>query len=645
VADVAETIHDLERTIDVTALLRLWQGHDEAAWCADARIYRAAAEHLLRAGEPLVAYDVIAEGLGHFATDRRLRQLQALALARSGAAERAIVALTALADEPNQLPGELEETFGILGRVHKDIAERLPAGKRVRELALASDAYRRAYAVSKGWYSGINAATLALLAGDRDAARTLAREVREAALLDAEAARAGGTDAYWALATVAEAAFVSGDEPGAADWYRRAVAEGKRRFGDLASTRRNAHLIAEALGHGSAILVDALRMPRVGVLISLVGDPGAQAAADSPVMRRVAQDLERRVADRDIAIGFSSAGAGPEVLFLDAVANRGGNTHVVLPYAVDEFVADRVTDASTDSWRSRFDHAMARADEVVIATDHRFAHGTTLHEYADLLLVGLARTQALALGAELVPFILSGEQPAPDGLGAVLDALQRDGVGPQWLDPSHVVHSAIAAGPARPDVRASAEASRDWGDDTRILGILFADVVHSSDLTDAQQPLMVEHFLGAIGNLTRRSRHRPFWTNTWGDGMYFVFETVGDAGCFALELRDLVTETDWVRVGLRRGLTLRIGLHAGPIFSYVDPITGYRNFTGRHTIRGARIEPVTLPGQVYASREFAALAAAMGQDAFACTPVGRVTLAKHAAVSPLFVVEWRPATG
>lgn len=47
------------------------------------------AENFLRQGEPLLAHDVVSEALAKSQDDVRLRQLQGLALARSGATERA----------------------------------------------------------------------------------------------------------------------------------------------------------------------------------------------------------------------------------------------------------------------------------------------------------------------------------------------------------------------------------------------------------------------------------------------------------------------------------------------------------------------------------------------------------------------------
>ena len=71
---------------------------------------------------------------------------------------------------------------------------------------------------------------------------------------------------------------------------------------------------------------------------------------------------------------------------------------------------------------------------------------------------------------------------------------------------------------------------------------------------------------------------------------------------------------------------LRTGLHAGPAFTCVDPVTERRNYFGTHVSRAARIEPITPAGEVYASAAFAALARADEVREFRCEYVGRTPL-------------------
>jgi len=128
--------------------------------------------------------------------------------------------------------------------------------------------------------------------------------------------------------------------------------------------------------------------------------------------------------------------------------------------------------------------------------------------------------------------------------------------------------------------------------------------------------------------------------NTWGDGLFFVFADVGSAGRFALELRDRVKATRWKARGLPE-LDLRIGLHAGPVYGCIDPVTERRNYIGSHVSRAARIEPVTPPGNVYASQPFAALAAAERGLEFKCDYVGQTAMAKKYGTFPTYVVRYR----
>jgi class 3 adenylate cyclase len=157
-------------------------------------------------------------------------------------------------------------------------------------------------------------------------------------------------------------------------------------------------------------------------------------------------------------------------------------------------------------------------------------------------------------------------------------------------------------------------------------------------LSEAEVPRFVEHFLGAIRRLSEKFAESVLAKNTWGDGLYFVFSDIGVAGNFALELANLAAKTKWQEQGLRPELNLRIGLHAGPVYEFDDPITARRSYSGTHVSRAARIEPITPPGQVYASEAFAALAAAQRTNSFTCDYVGQTLMAKGYGTLPTYHV-------
>jgi class 3 adenylate cyclase len=172
----------------------------------------------------------------------------------------------------------------------------------------------------------------------------------------------------------------------------------------------------------------------------------------------------------------------------------------------------------------------------------------------------------------------------------------------------------------------------------RIVAILFADAVGFSKLAESEVPRFVQYFLGAIAHLSETFSESIIARNTWGDGLYFVFSDVDVAGDFALQLADLAAKTKWEEKGLRSELNLRIALHAGPVYEFDDPITGSRSYSGTHVSRAARLEPITPPGQVYASEAFAALAAAQRTHNCTCDYVGQTPMAKGYGTLPVYHV-------
>jgi class 3 adenylate cyclase len=262
-------------------------------------------------------------------------------------------------------------------------------------------------------------------------------------------------------------------------------------------------------------------------------------------------------------------------------------------------------------------------------------------------LYGLADIRARQLETDLVPLAVWDQRPGdgPGGTASAVEHWHKLGLDVQVIDVAQMlkrsgvrVRSAAEERPKekkKNTVAASAHPSplrKGEGTPhslpTRIMAMLFADAVNFSKLTEQQIPLFLKHFLGAIGRLISTSPHAPSIKNTWGDGLYFVFADVRDAGLFALELCELMVSTDWSRRGLPKAISLRIALHAGPVYACVDPVTEQPSYTGTHVSRAARIEPITPPGQVYSSQGFAALAAAQGVKEFTCDYVGQTPLAK-----------------
>lgn len=62
-------------SVGIVELLALWRSRVAELWNQDNSLYVLTGERLLRLGEPLMAYDVLREGLEVWPSDIRLRQL------------------------------------------------------------------------------------------------------------------------------------------------------------------------------------------------------------------------------------------------------------------------------------------------------------------------------------------------------------------------------------------------------------------------------------------------------------------------------------------------------------------------------------------------------------------------------------------
>ena len=372
------------------------------------------------------------------------------------------------------------------------------------------------------------------------------------------------------------------------------------------------------------------------------------------LQRRFPASLEQQVADAirerlrplGAGYGYASAACGGDILFLEALAEMKADRHLVLPYDRDQFKQDCVEYAPGGDWASRYERALATAKEVTTASPERMAGGGMSYEYGFLMLDGAAGVRADELETDLVCLALWDGRPGdgPGGTASAVERWRKAGRRVEWIDLTDLANrdgagAAVVPQSALPTVVETRRVTSAF--EPEIRGLLFADVRGFSKLSEEEIPLFVQHFLGVVAAELARTTQAPILTNTWGDGLYFVFEGVRATGEFALALCEAVRTTDWMALGFRHELGLRIGLHAGPVYACIDPVTGRPNYLGVHVSRAARIEPITPPGEVYASGAFAALARSEEVRDFSCVYVGQTPQAKSYGTFPTYVVHRR----
>ena len=601
----------------------------------DPHAVHAFVKRALSAGEFLAAYDAARESLEAHPDDDWLQQRMALALAQMGSPARAQQILNSLeAKDPTN-----RETLSILGRTYKDQWCANPANEHF--LQKSFDCYNRAFQVQPpDSYPGINAATIAFLLKETDKASQIARTVLEICQEQ--------PDDYWKFATVAEALVVLGDAEGAKQAYASAVAAESDNLRAFSSTRKQARVLSRQLYDRADAFDDCFPIPKLVVFSGHMIDAPDRRSPRFPQEKEgeIKQLLEKQLAAMNAGIGFASAASGSDILFLEAMLARGGTIHLVLPWPAEEFVKTSVETAGGGRWVERFENVLTRAASIRILGELYMPGSATGFEYCNLAMTGLARLFAKSLDLEITPLaVWDGFAGAPGGTGSFVRYWRNHRVPvkvvpiatkpPSMLTSTEAFDTDADSGTPDDEFEAWVRASGRQ----EIKAIMFADVVGYSKLPETVIPKYVAQFNQRVSRLMAESSSAPINVNTWGDGLFFVFNGVEDAGRFALDLRDLVIQTNWMDLGLPRNLSIRIGVHAGPVYVNFDPVVREISFTGAHVSRAARIEPITHEGEVFASEEFAALAAADQSKGFTCDLVGTTALAKSYGLFRIYSLE------
>ena len=571
------------------------------------------ARRALSRGDVLIAYDMAQSVLDEDEESLEARTVVALALARSGAGEQAGVEAAELGwrvtASRTGTPQLREDADALIARLAKDDALEAEGAARVRGARKAAELYERVADRYNRSYSCVNAASLWLIGGDEPRARKLAMRA-----VDPQTTQE--TDAYWRLATEAEAALVLGAVDRAQVALRAAAGVEPVDLGARAATRRQLRVVCVARGL-SPDIADTLEVPSALHYCGHIVDGDPKSLDGVPA--EVAKFLDRR----NVGCAYGSLAAGADITIAELGLDRGVELHVVLPFELEEFVAVSVAPAGA-KWRARLQRCLDEASSVTYASDSAYAGDDELFTYNSCIAMGHALNRAAYLGVGADQLAVWDGQPAQGGAGTALDieAWRRSG------NATHVI--AIAARPPKSNPHI------DRHDSAReIDAILFTDLRGFSGLRDEHFPTYVREVLGALARVLERHRDALLAYNSWGDAIFAVFADVSSAARCALDLQralDQIETTD----ELPLDLAMRIGAHVGPIMHLREPFKGELTYWGRELTRAARVEPRTPEGEVYVTDAFAALLALEPAAGIRCDYVGRVTTAKDFETIPMY---------
>jgi class 3 adenylate cyclase len=599
---------------------------DDTAPDRSAEEWLAEAKAAERDGEFFRAFDLARQGLTQHPSSLPLRHRAVLALARCGATEQARALYKELG-----LEGRVETDIPELeARLLKDTALATPDGPlRTERLLAAAAKYEAVYRRTGHYYPGINVANLRLLAGQADAAATIAGQI----IADVDSMSVPtGEELFWVLATLVEAHVIRSELDRARKAVTAALEASQANHSWLSTAARSISSATIAKGLPSDWMKRLAPPPVIHYLGHIIAAPGVPSRFPAEQECAVAAQTRALLDEREAGFGYGSLAAGADILFAEALLARGAQLHVLLPFRADDFLRQSVLPAGTD-WARRFENCLGRAKSVRYATEDEHLGDDTLYVYNSRLAMGLAVLAGQHLFAPVEQIAVWDGGPARGVAGTAIDVGTWRGTGrPQTILPVTPNAPSLSTASLTPIVANNHRRAR---------AMLFGDLKGFSKLTDRELPTYVSGVLGKIEQVCKVHRDKVLLANTWGDGLFVVFQRAHEAAEFALDLQEEMQRLDFGRLGLSRQLSLRIGGHLGPVYETEDPILHRENFFGAHVSRAARIEPVTPPGLVYVTETFAAALALEHSDEFACDYVGMTAAAKNYGTMRMFMLRRR----
>jgi tetratricopeptide (TPR) repeat protein len=281
----------------------------------------------------------------------RVNQLLALSTSKCGSPEVAAEYLVGLYE---RFP-EDSETAGILGGIYKSIFRKQQS---TRYALLSRDTYEKNFKQTGNYYTGINAATMSVIAGKAQQGRELATEL----ILKLENTAAN----EWEWATLAEAYLLTKNRDNAISAFTRARQLITNDWGKVLSVYNQLWL----LNHYMPVPKEVLKIFAPPVVVAFTGHmidvPGRETLRfPAAIEQQVKQSIKAALNTLNASVGYCSLACGADILFAEAMAERGGEVQVILPFAETDFIKISVAFAGTD-WVQRFKTLQSKYPNVIL---------------------------------------------------------------------------------------------------------------------------------------------------------------------------------------------------------------------------------------------------------------------------------------
>ena len=573
----------------------------------------------LQSGDMFALYERTRAAIVSHPDDPEVRYLQALAMARLGEPEAAL----RLYRRNRVEKIGTEDAISLKGRIFKDLAARATDEWQVELFRQASQAYRAAYRLSDGYYSGINAATTAFLAGD-------GREARELAVAISRRPDVAQPDSFFAAASGAEAMLVQGDIAKATILYAEARRRPDASQGMIASTAHQVKLIADRLDAPEDRIRALLAAIRPSPVIHYCGH---MFRAGWDYEAELAAQIRSVLSESGALIAYGPLACGADILIAEAVLEMGGELHIVLPFAEEDFLRTSVRVGGA-GWEERYVAARDKASSITFATQMQSVDDDELFAYCSKLVMGLAQLRADIMQSESFQLAVWDGRAAGGVAGTAADCAEWARQGGK----TRIIPIPAERPPLDDAVLTEARAKPSWS----LHSMLFADFAGFSRLDEENLSNFLETVMGRIAKILDKHGNAVLARNSWGDAVYAVITSPSEAARIALEIQAELNPKLLQTIGLPSEDGMRISLHHGPIFQHFDAVHGAQTFYGTEVTVAARIEPRVPVGAIYTTQPFAAMIES-GRNDYHFEYVGKMDLAKNYGVRILYRLGTSPA--
>lgn len=556
-------------------------------------------------GDMFALFERTRSAIETYPDDPDVRYLQALAMARLGDPDAALRLY-----KRNRVEDiGTEDAVALKGRVLKDLAALADGAHEIELFRQSSEAYRAAYRLSDGYFSGINAATTAFLAGDTDEARELAAAIgRRPDVAEPQD--------YFAAASGAEAMLVRGEVEEATALFAAARKRPDASPGMIASTARQVKLIASRLSIPDDQCQRLLAAIRPSPVVHFCGH---MFRAGWEIEKELVQSIGSILAETGALIAYGPLACGADILVAEAILALGGELHVVLPFAEEDFLRTSVRVGGAE-WEARYLAARDAAASVTFATQMNHVDDDELFAYCSKLVMGLAQLRAGIMHAEAFQLAVWDGRPANGVAGTGADCAE-------WARQGGKTRI-VSIPTDRPPLDAVAVTEMRSRPPWALHSMLFADFAGFSRLDEDCLSQFLEVVMGRIATVLDRHSDAVLTRNSWGDAVYAVITSPAHAAEIALEIQEELDPQSLVEIGLPAEDGMRISLHHGPIFEHFDAVQRARSFYGTEVTVAARIEPRVPVGAIYTTQPFAAMIESARND-YHFEYVGKMDLAKN----------------